>query len=153
MGYVTVFSGKTAAVAAPTTASDGTALWKGSGFKLGANEGFNEDGLAEAELSLYETAYTSGVPAIAYGRLWGMLRLTETTFKWIPIGQGTGAAGASTDKGRLNSGAAIDGPTGTTLRHSERVSGLREFERIAVETGAFTGVFTLECRLSNKVVR
>ena len=154
MAFVTVFTGKTAAVAAPTLATDGTPLWKGSGNRMLPDEGFTEDAFDDngAEISLYETAYTSGVPSIAYGRLWGMLRISTAVFKWIPIGTGTGNAGAATDKGRLNAGAAIDGAA-TNLRHSERVFGLREFERIAVETGAFTGVFTLECRITNKVVR
>jgi hypothetical protein len=152
MGVVTVFQGKTAAVAAPTLATDGVPLWKGMPNFLNPNEGFTED-LDEAEILLYETAYTSGVPAVAFARVFGGFRITPTLLIWAPVGQGTGAAGTSTDKGRLNAGAAIDGPTGTTIRHAERIRGLREMERIAVQVGAFTGVFTLECRLQSKVVR
>lgn len=152
MGVVTVFQAKTSAVAAPSLATDGVPLWKGMAGFLNPNEGFNED-VDEAELALFETAYTSGVPALDHARVWGMLRVDATTIKWIPLGQGTGNASASTDKGRLNAGATIEGATAITLRHAERIRGLREFERIAVSTGAFTGVFTLACRLQAKVVR
>jgi hypothetical protein len=152
MGVVTLFQGKTSTVAAPSLATDGVPLWKGAANFLNPNEGFNED-LDEADLILYHTVYTSGVPAVAYARWWGGVRIDPATLIWVPGGQGTGHAGATTDKGRLNAGASIDGPTATSLYHMERIRGLRSLERIALETGGFTGAFTLAARLQGKVVR
>jgi hypothetical protein len=152
MGVVTLFRGATSTVAAPSLVTDGVPLWRGAKGFLNSNEGFPED-LDEAEIVLFETAYTSGVPAIAFARIWGGFQRDETSIIWSPLGTGTGNAAAATDKGRLNNGAAIDGPTATTLRHAEIVRSLRQCNRIALQTGAFTGVFTLEARLQAKVVR
>lgn len=151
MGVVTLFQGRTSAVAAPSAATDGVPLWKGMSNFLNPDEGFNQD-IFEARLLIYNTAYTSGVPSIAYARLWLGFRISPSVLKWIPPGTGTGNAAASTDKGRLNAGAAIDG-NATSIYHAEMIRDLGTPERAALETGAFTGVFTLAARLQAKGVR
>lgn len=144
---VTILEGVTAANSAPSLATDGVPLWKGmlASGQLHPGEGLPED-VDEVELVLRHTAYVSGVPALASARWWGGYRI-GSSLVWGPPGQGTGNAGASTDKGRLNAGATIEGASATTFFHSERLRGLREMERIALQVGAFTGIWTLQAVL------
>ena len=151
MGVVTVFQGATAAIAAPTLITDGVPLWKHGKKFLNPNEGFVED-VDEVTVLLYHTAYVSGVPSLAFVRAWGGYMLDEATCLWVPLGTGTGNTGTATDKGRLNAGAAIDG-NATKLFHAEKIRGISELARFALEVGTVTGSFTFKAQLYGKAVR
>lgn len=146
----TLLEGVAAANSAPSAATDGVALWKNMEQKgrFHAGEGFSSD-VDEVELVMFNTTYTSGVPALTFGRWWGGYRVSESSLVWVPGGTGTGNAAAATDKGRINAGAAIDG-NATSFYHAERLRGLREMERIALQVGAFTGIWTLRTILISR---
>jgi len=137
----TLLEGVTAANSAPSLATDGVPLWKNMRGFLHPGEGFSDD-IDEVELILFDTLYSAGVPALASARIWGGYRVNETTIKWVAPGTGTSTGAATTDKGRINAGATIEGGAASFF-HSERLRGLREMERIALQVGAFTGTWTL----------
>lgn len=140
-GYVQVFTGKTAAVAAPTAATDGVPLRLGSsGFLASSDDqGFGED-TDEVLLEIYSTA-GSGTPmeVAAPIRQWGW---NPSLAAWFPLGTGAGAT-----KGQVNDGLKLEETESDKIRHAERVF-IGGFTRYALSTGAFTGTITLAARLS-----
>jgi hypothetical protein len=144
----TLLEGVTAANSAPSAATDGVPLWKHMTGFVHPGEGFVGD-IEEVELLMFHTAYSAGVPALASARWWGGYRVSESSLVWVAGGTGTGNTGTSTDKGRLNAGATIEGGA-TSFFHGERLRGIREMERIALQVGAFTGTWTLRAILMSR---
>ena len=145
---LTLLEGVMAANSAPSLATDGVPLWKNMKGLLHPGEGFPED-VDEAEIFLFDSSYTSGVPALASARWWGGYRISADTIRWCAPGTGTSTGAATTDKGRLNAGATIEGGAAAFF-HSERLRGFRDMERIALQVGAFTGSWTLRAVLLSR---
>lgn len=88
-------------------------------------------GFDEAAIFLRNTQGT-GAMTISYLKIW---LYDDETEIWFP----PGSAVTGTDKGKLNSGAALN-TTGTDqLRHCEKVFGLGAAERIYLEVGVVSG--------------
>jgi hypothetical protein len=125
---ITLFSGN----GAPTAATDGRPLRRGGNGAYRQWEGFDP---TVDECSLMYKQSGTGTQTCAYLRVW---LYSAALAEWIPAGSGDDA-----DKGKLNASAGTPyalGEVGTDeILHTERIRGLREFERIYIEAGALGG--------------
>lgn len=114
--------------AAPTLITDGVPLWKNAkGQKYQQGFATNVD-----EIDIQIKAHRTGGVALVLPapRVWLWMYIHSI---WVPIGNGTAA-----NKGKLNGGLALEETTATFVVHGERVRGIREYTRIAVEQAALT---------------
>lgn len=140
-----LLNGATATNTPPSAATDGVPL-RGQTPGLASAEWHGED---EGLLSVRSTAGSATMTVTI--RLWGYVEFFlggSSIAYWVPLG--TGATDAV--RGVINQGVAIgeQASLADALRHSEIVTGLSAFSRLAAEVVAIGGTSTaVDCFLTS----
>jgi hypothetical protein len=122
---ITLLEAETGDTSAPTLATDGQPIRRKNSTREGLRDGMDEMML---EVSADRTAGS----ALSF-----KLRLfvyDAELAKWFPLGIGAGSS-----KGYVNDDDAIDETASTEVRHTERIAGLKDFDRVAMQITNFAG--------------
>ena len=119
-----LLAGITATTSAPTTVADGHSL---NGDQPGLALGF---GWRKADFGVI-VVHGAGIGALTFQGI--VFLYSPDTASWSPAGISATVA----DRGKLNDGNTLTGTT--TIDHTEQISGLSAYTRIALQATTLTG--------------